>query len=107
SAPAFAAIRTEWIARAGGFQAEHATGGSGNADRAATIAGMGDRKNARGDRGSCAAGGAAGRMREIPGVAGRAVQARLRGRHQTELRARALSENGQAGIEKAPGEGAS
>src|SRR5262249_7991178 len=43
-------------------------------------------------------------MREIPRIAGRPVQARLRGRHQTEFRACALSKNGQAGIEKTPGE---
>jgi hypothetical protein len=54
--PAFAAIRTERIARAGGFQSEHAGGRGGNTDRAAAIAGMRDRKNARGNGRTGAAG---------------------------------------------------
>ncbi len=45
-------------------------------------------------------------MIEIPGVASGHEQPRLRGRHQTEFRARTLAENHDAGIKKPPGEGA-
>src|SRR3954469_3722675 len=43
----------------------------------------------------------AGGMRDIPGIAGRTVQARLRGRHQPELRARALAEDRDTRIDEA------
>src|ERR1700733_3808500 len=43
-------------------------------------------------------------MREIPRIAGRAEQPRLGGWHQSEFRARALAEDGQAGVQEALGE---
>ena len=41
------------------------------------------------------------RMREIPGIAGRSVQARLRRRHQAEFGTGALAEDRKAAVEKA------
>ena len=104
SAPAFAAIGTERIARAARLQSEHAGSGGGNADRAAAVAGMRDGQDARGDRRCRAARRAAGGMGEIPGIAGRAEQPRLRRRHQPEFGTGALAEDRNAGIEKALGE---
>ena len=78
AAPAFAAIGTERIARPGRLQSEHAGSRSGNADRAAAIAGMRHGKDARGDRRGRAAGRASGGMRQIPRIAGRAEQPDIR-----------------------------
>src|SRR4051795_12823576 len=45
-------------------------------------------------------------MREIPWIARRPEQPRLGGRHQAEFRARALAEDGHAGVEETMDEGA-
>jgi hypothetical protein len=62
---------------------------------------MRDGQDAGGNGRRRAARRTAGRMLEIPGIAGRAVQARLRCRHQAELGTGALAEDRDAGIEKA------
>lgn len=56
SAPAFAAIGAQRITGAARLQSEHTGGGRRNPDRAAAVAGMGDRNNAGGDRRRRAAG---------------------------------------------------
>src|SRR3954466_5571154 len=45
-------------------------------------------------------------MREIPWIGGRPEQPRFGGRHQAEFRARALAEDGHAGVEETTAEGA-
>ncbi len=99
--PAFAAIGAEWITRPGRLQAEHAGRGGGDPDRAAAIAGMRDREDAGGNGRCRATRRPTGRMLEIPGIAGRPVQARLRRRHQAEFGTGALAEDRDASIEKA------
>ena len=106
SAPAFATVGAERVACPRRLQSEHAGGGCRYPDRATAVAGMRDRKDAGRDRRSRAARRAARGMRKIPGIAGRTEQTRFCGRHQTEFRGRALSEDGDAGSNKAPGEGA-
>src|SRR5580700_3604725 len=106
SAPAFAAIGTERRARAARFQSEDAARGSRNPYRSAAVAGMRDGKNPRRNGRRRAAGRAARGVREIPGISGRAEQAGLGGRHQSEFGTRAFAEDRNAGIEEAPGEGA-
>ncbi len=106
AAPAFAAVGSERIARPARFQSEHAGRGSRDADRTAAVAGMRDRKNARGDGSTGAAGRTARGVGGIPGVAGRTEQPGFGGRHQSEFRTGAFSEDRHPGIEEALGEGA-
>src|SRR5260370_17982823 len=93
-------------ARGGWFQSEPAGGGSGDAYGTAAIARMCDGENARSNGRARAAGRTSRRMREIPRISGRTEQPRLGGRHQSEFRTGGFSEDREAGIEEAPGEGA-
>ena len=84
---------------------EHAGSGCRNPDRAAAVAGMGDGQNARRHGRGRAARRPARGVRGIPGIAGRTMQARLRGRHEAEFRTGALAEDGDAGPEETSGQG--
>ncbi|MGY4418867.1 hypothetical protein ACVWY2_001292 [Bradyrhizobium sp. JR6.1] len=104
AAPALTAIGTARVAGARRLHAEYAGGGGGDPDRAAAVAGMRNGQDARGDSSPRAAGRATGGMIEIPGIAGRAEQARFRRRHQPEFRARALAEDRKTRIEETLGQ---
>ena len=106
AAPAFAAVWTERHAGAGRLHAEHAAGRGWNTNRTTAIAGMREGQHARRHRRGCAAGRAAGGVREIPGILRRSVQARLGGRQQPHFRAGAFAEDGKTGVETTLREGA-
>src|SRR5260370_12460766 len=93
-------------ARGGWFQSERAGGGGGDAYGPAAIARMCDGENARSNGRARAAGRTSRRMREIPRISGRTEQPGLGGRHQSEFRTGAFSEDREAGIEETLGEGA-
>src|SRR5690606_9000981 len=81
-----------------GLETEQAAGGRRQADRAAPVAGMGHRQDASRNRSGRPAGGAAGTVLEVPGVARIPEQAALGGRAVAELRAAGLAENYQASL---------
>src|SRR5690606_2444091 len=81
-----------------GPETEQAAGGRRQADRAAPVAGMGHRQDASRNRSGRPAGGAAGTVLEVPGVARIPEQAALGGRAVAELRAAGLAENYQASL---------
>src|SRR5258707_10067264 len=99
--PAFAAIGTHRVARAGRFQPEHTGRRSRYADRTAAVAGMCEGKKARRNcRGRAARGSARG-ARQIPRIPSRTEQARLCGGQQSEFLTGPLSEDLYPGIEEA------
>ena len=100
AAPPFATIRAHGRSRARRLEAEDATGGRGNADRAAAVRRMRHGQNSRSDRRSRAARGAAGGMLGVPGIARRPVQTRLRRRHQTPFGRRRLAVDHESGVDE-------
>ena len=66
-------LRPPRDATAAGLEADQPAVGGRDADRAATVVGVGDREHAAGDRGGGTAGGAARRAARVPGVAAVAV----------------------------------
>ena len=97
AAPAFAHIGTGRIPCARRLQPDDAAIGRGNTDRAAAIGAVGRRHHARRDGRRGAAAGAARTVLQVPGIARRAVDHRLRRRVQTELRRVGAPEDHQPG----------
>ncbi|MNQ08779.1 hypothetical protein D3C85_215790 [compost metagenome] len=95
--PALETARTAGRAVAAGFEAEQTAVRRRNADRTAAVGGVGGRDDAGGHRRGRAARGAAGAVRQVPGVAGLPPQLRLGGGGQAELRYRRLAEGQRAG----------
>ena len=90
-------LRRVGDAALGRLQAEQAAARGRGADRAAAVAGVGRRHDPGRHRRRRAAGGAAGRAAEVPGIAARAEQDRLGDRLQAEFRRVGLAEDHQAG----------
>jgi len=99
-----AEIGTERIARPRRLEADKSATGCRNADRAAAVIGMGDRHDARRNRRRGAARGTAGGMREIPGIARRAIEGGLGCRQQAEFGHIGLAENDDACLPEACGQ---
>jgi len=102
--PAFAAIGTHRRAAACRFQPEEAAGGGRNADRAAAVAGIGERQDAGRNRRRRAARRTAGGMVEVPGIARRAIEPRLGCAGEAEFGRIALAEDDEAGLQVALGQ---
>ena len=79
-----------------GFEAKQPAVRSWNTDGATAIAGMGQRHNASGHGGGCAARGAAGGVGRVPGVGCDAVQTRLGGRRHAKFWRGSFAKNVQA-----------
>ena len=80
-----------------GFQSHQPAVGGRDADRAAHVGALGDRDTARADRGGRAARGAAGRARQVPGIAGEAPERAFGKAGVGELRRRGLADDDGAG----------
>ena len=102
--PALAAIGTHRRTAACRFQPEEAAGGGRNADRAAAVAGIGERQNAGGHRRGRAARRTAGGMVEVPGIARRAIEPRLGRAGEAEFGRVGLAEDDEAGLQVAFGQ---
>ena len=101
SAPAFAAIGTERVARAGRLHSEYAAGGSGNPDRAAAVGGMRHGQDAGGDRRARRRRTNRRRnARDSRDCGSDRTGADFGGRHQAEFGTGALAEDGDARLSK-------
>ena len=97
TAPAFAHIGAGRVPCARRLEPDDAAIGRGNTDRAAAIGAVRHRHHARRDGRRGAAAGAARTVLQVPGIARRAVDHRLRRRVQTELRRVGAPEDYQPG----------
>ena len=89
-------VRRIGAAAAGDLQSHQAVIAGRDADRAAAVAGMGERQHPGGDRGRRAAAGAAGDPLQVPGIAGWPVHRRLGGDAVAEFRHVGLADQDHA-----------
>ena len=92
-----AEIGRHGVAPAGRLEADESAAGGRGPDRAETVRGVRRGQHPRADRGGRATARAAGDACVVPGVLGRAVQARLAGEAQTELAGVGPPEDDHAG----------
>ena len=89
------------VAPPGGFESHQAAARGGDADRPAAVVGMGGGDHARRDRRRRPAGGPAGGVLGVPGIARRAEAPRLGGREDAELGRVGLAADDEAGVDVA------